>query len=51
MVWEEADRETSPYPDLPAMTSSGKQSGIGFIVMSGESKAIWDGLTPINIRW
>ncbi|EFD5004852.1 fimbrial protein [Escherichia coli] len=44
---------TGKYSDtpsvLPAITSSGKQSGVGFIVMSGESKAIWDGLTPINI--
>lgn len=34
---------------LPAMTSAGKQSGVGFIIMSGENKAIWDGLTPMNI--
>ncbi|CAD5780871.1 fimbrial protein [Escherichia coli O120:H1] len=38
----------SPYI-LPAITSSGKQSGVGFIVMSGQSKAAWDGITPINI--
>ena len=38
----------SPYI-LPAITSSGKQSGVGFIVMSGQTKAVWDGITPINI--
>ncbi|CAD5644457.1 P pilus assembly protein, pilin FimA [Escherichia coli] len=34
---------------LPALTLSGKPSGVGFIVMSGDKRAIWDGVTPMNI--